>query len=184
MTQINLVNWCTIPPMALSTLCTTHIMARKPRYNTHTDTHIQTHFENTLYMCKMKMYHFDRLFLKSILLILIYIFNLCIYLALFIFLKGSFLIINLSVITPSIFHWKNRLLSGDVCWILQPFSPLKGMENSVINDSSSCCSKPLRPSFIFGTQIKIFLMNSESSLTLPYTAWILPRWRSRNVGYR
>ncbi len=44
---------------------------------------------------------------------------------------------------------------------------LKGIvENSVINYSSSCRSKPERPSFIFGTQIKIFLMKSESSLIL------------------
>ncbi len=39
-------------------------------------------------------------------------------------------------------------------------------ENSVINYSPSCCSKPVRPSFVFGTQIKIFLMKSESFLTL------------------
>ncbi len=38
--------------------------------------------------------------------------------------------------------------------------------NSVINYSPSCCSKPVRPSFVFGTQIKIFLMKSESFLTL------------------
>ncbi len=30
----------------------------------------------------------------------------------------------------------------------------------------SCRSKPVRPSFIFGTQIKIFLIKSESFLTL------------------
>ncbi len=39
-------------------------------------------------------------------------------------------------------------------------------ENSVINYSPSCLSKPIRPSFIFATQIKIFLMKSESSQTL------------------
>ncbi len=39
-------------------------------------------------------------------------------------------------------------------------------ENSVINYSPSYRSKPLRPLFIFGTQIKIFLMKSESFLTL------------------
>ncbi len=33
-------------------------------------------------------------------------------------------------------------------------------ENSVINYSPSCRSKPVRPSFIFRTQIKIFLMES------------------------
>ncbi len=48
---------------------------------------------------------------------------------------------------------------------------LKGLvhpkkKNSPINYSSSCRSKPVRPSFIFGTQIKIFLMESDSSLTL------------------
>ncbi len=40
-------------------------------------------------------------------------------------------------------------------------------ENSVVNYSPSYRSKPVRPSFIYRTQIKIFLMNSESSLTLP-----------------
>ncbi len=39
-------------------------------------------------------------------------------------------------------------------------------ENSVINYSPSCRSKPVRPTFIFRTHIKIFLMKSESSLTL------------------
>ncbi len=39
-------------------------------------------------------------------------------------------------------------------------------ENSVINYSPSCRSKPIRPSFIFGTQIKSILMKSESFLTL------------------
>ncbi len=37
--------------------------------------------------------------------------------------------------------------------------------NSVINYSPSCRSKPVRPSFIFRTQIKMFLMKFESSLT-------------------
>jgi len=35
-----------------------------------------------------------------------------------------------------------------------------------MNYSPSCRSKPVRPLFIFGTQIKTFLMKSESSLTL------------------
>uniref|UniRef100_A0A671L2J1 Collagen, type XXVIII, alpha 1b n=1 Tax=Sinocyclocheilus anshuiensis TaxID=1608454 RepID=A0A671L2J1_9TELE len=35
-------------------------------------------------------------------------------------------------------------------------------ENSVITYSPSCCSIPIRPSLIFRTQIKIFLMKSES----------------------
>ncbi len=39
-------------------------------------------------------------------------------------------------------------------------------ENSVINNSPSSCSKPVRPSFIFRNQIQIFLMKSESFLTL------------------
>ncbi len=43
-------------------------------------------------------------------------------------------------------------------------SPKNG--NSVINYSPSCCSKPVRPLFIFGTQIKNFLKKSKSFLTL------------------
>ncbi len=39
-------------------------------------------------------------------------------------------------------------------------------ENSVINYSPSCRSKPVRPSFIFGTQMKIFLIQSENFLIL------------------
>ncbi len=38
-------------------------------------------------------------------------------------------------------------------------------EKSVINYSPSCRSKPIRPSLIFGTQIEIFEMKSESLLT-------------------
>ncbi len=59
----------------------------------------------------------------------------------------------------------------------------KAIQNhkSVINYSPSCHSKPVRPSFIFGTQIKIFLMKSESYLTLHRQKhnWNVPR--SRNV---
>jgi len=33
--------------------------------------------------------------------------------------------------------------------------------------SLSCCSNPVRPLFIFGTQIKIFLIKSESWITPP-----------------
>ncbi len=64
-------------------------------------------------------------------------------------------------------------------WSLYVFFPLKRKknlkrksvsspknENYVINYSPSCRSKPVRPSFIFRTQIKIFLMTSESFLTL------------------
>ncbi len=54
--------------------------------------------------------------------------------------------------------------------------------NSVINYSPSCRSKPVRPSFIFGTQIKICFIKSESSLTLhrQQCNWNVPR--SRNVA--
>ncbi len=41
---------------------------------------------------------------------------------------------------------------------------LPNNEHSVTNYSPSCCSKPIRPWFIFGTQIKIFFMKSESFL--------------------
>uniref|UniRef100_A0A673KNV9 Target of myb1 like 2 membrane trafficking protein n=1 Tax=Sinocyclocheilus rhinocerous TaxID=307959 RepID=A0A673KNV9_9TELE len=44
-------------------------------------------------------------------------------------------------------------------------------ENSVINYSPSCRSKPVRPSFIFRTHIKEFLMKSESFLTLHCQQW-------------
>ncbi len=54
---------------------------------------------------------------------------------------------------------------------------LKGIvytnEHSVINYSPSCRSKPIKPSFIFRTQIKIVLMKSESSLTLCRQQWSL-----------
>ncbi len=39
-------------------------------------------------------------------------------------------------------------------------------ENSDINYSPSCRTKPVRSSFIFETQMKIFEMKSESFLTL------------------
>ncbi len=39
-------------------------------------------------------------------------------------------------------------------------------ENTVINYSPSCHSKPARPSFIFETQMNIFLMKSARFLTL------------------
>ncbi len=39
-------------------------------------------------------------------------------------------------------------------------------DSSPINDSLSCRSRPERPMFIFGTQIKIFLMKSKSFLNL------------------
>ncbi len=51
----------------------------------------------------------------------------------------------------------------------------------VINYPLSCRSRAVRPSFIFRTQIKIFLMKSESYLTLhrQQLNWKVPR--SRNV---
>ncbi len=55
-------------------------------------------------------------------------------------------------------------------------------ENSVINYSPSCRSKPIRPLFIFGTQIKIFLMKYESSLTLHRQQCNCNVPRSRNVA--
>ncbi len=56
-------------------------------------------------------------------------------------------------------------------------------ENSVINYSPSCRSKPIRPSFIFRTQIKMFLMKSESFLTLhrQQCNWNVSRLRSEIV---
>ncbi len=41
-------------------------------------------------------------------------------------------------------------------------TPFKGMVHPKINYSPSRCSKPIRLPFIFGTQIKIFLMESET----------------------
>ncbi len=54
-------------------------------------------------------------------------------------------------------------------------------ENSVINYLPSCRSKSVRPSFIFRTQIKMFLMKSERYLILhrQQCNWNVPR--SRNV---
>ncbi len=54
--------------------------------------------------------------------------------------------------------------------------------NSVINYSASCRSKPVRPSsFIFGTQIKMLLMKSESFLALHRQQRKLPRSRPKKV---
>ncbi len=55
-------------------------------------------------------------------------------------------------------------------------------ENSVINYSTSCRSKPARPSFIFRTQIKIFVMKCESFLTLHRQQHNCNVPRSRNVA--
>ncbi len=65
-----------------------------------------------------------------------------------------------------------------------PFSQFKGVVHPkiVINYSPSCHSKLVRPSFIFGTQIKIFLMKSERFLSLHiWTAMQLTRSRPRKV---
>ncbi len=53
-------------------------------------------------------------------------------------------------------------------------------ENSVINYSPLCRSNPIRPSFIFITQIKIFVMKSESFLTIhrKQCNWNVPRPRN------
>ncbi len=49
------------------------------------------------------------------------------------------------------------------CKLLTAHVPFKGIVHPkmkiVINYSPSCRSKPVRPSFIFRTQIKIFLWN-------------------------
>ncbi len=55
---------------------------------------------------------------------------------------------------------------GVSSWQLKGIVHPKKKKNSVINYSPSCRSKPVRTLFILGTQIKIFLMKSESSLTL------------------
>jgi len=47
--------------------------------------------------------------------------------------------------------------------------------NSFINYSPSCRSKPLRLLFIFGIQMKVFLMKSESFLSL--------HWQLRNYHF-
>jgi len=50
---------------------------------------------------------------------------------------------------------------GEICkirglkWVSSPQN-----ENSASNYSPPCCSNPIRLSFIFGTQIKIFLIKS------------------------
>ncbi len=54
-------------------------------------------------------------------------------------------------------------------------------ENDVINYSSSCRSKPMRPSFVIQTQIKIGLIKSESSLTLHRQQRNCNVPRSRNI---
>ncbi len=46
-------------------------------------------------------------------------------------------------------------------------SRFKALVHKNENDVINCRSKPVRPSFIIRTQIQIFVMNSESSLTWP-----------------
>ncbi len=61
-------------------------------------------------------------------------------------------------------------------WIMQQL--LKGSFTK--NYSPSCLSKPMRPSFIFGKQIQILLMTSESFLSLHrhLRNWNVPRHRN------
>ncbi len=83
---------------------------------------------------------------------------------------------------------KVKLLFNDSSFLLYTVDQIiKGLvhpqnENYVINYSPSCRSKPVRPSFIFRTQIKIFMMKCESFLTLhrPQHNCNVPR--SRNVA--
>ncbi len=56
--------------------------------------------------------------------------------------------------------------------------------NSVINYSPSCSFKPVRHPFIFGTQIKIFLMESESSQTLHRQQGSLHIFSKMVLGWR
>ncbi len=62
------------------------------------------------------------------------------------------------------FPWRKRC----ECHYDDAFWPLKAIKNghSVIHYLPSCRSKFVRPSFTFGTQMKIFLMKSKSFLTL------------------
>ncbi len=61
---------------------------------------------------------------------------------------------------------QERATAGDVWKQLSMGKNSLTAEKPVINYSPSCRSKPLRPSFIFRTQIRIVLMKSESFLTL------------------
>ncbi len=60
--------------------------------------------------------------------------------------------------------YRLRCYLASILWLVA--TSVKGIVHQkikiVINYSPSCRSKPVRPSFIFGTQIKIFLMKSES----------------------
>ncbi len=62
---------------------------------------------------------------------------------------------------------------------------LKGIiQISVINYSPSCRFKPIRPSFILGTQIKIFWIESESSLTLHRQQYYHDQCTETEQGHR
>ncbi len=60
------------------------------------------------------------------------------------------------------------------------------MKNLSLITSPSCCSKPVRPSFIFRTQMKMFLKKSESYLTLHRQQhnWNVPRSRNLNTSVK
>ncbi len=62
----------------------------------------------------------------------------------------------------SLILFLNKIMPGLTGNCLKDNSP----QHSLINYSLSHRSKPVSPLFIFKTQIKIFLMHSESSLTL------------------
>ncbi len=57
-------------------------------------------------------------------------------------------------------QWYYQILTN---WLIKKLHPKMKI---VINHLPWWRSKPVRPSFIFGTQIKMFLIKSESSLTL------------------
>ncbi len=62
---------------------------------------------------------------------------------------------------------------------------LKGIiQISVINYSPSCRFKHIRPSFILGTQIKIFWIESESSLTLHRQQYYHDQCTETEQGHR
>ncbi len=70
--------------------------------------------------------------------------------------------VSMENILKTFFHYKEPF----VVWKV-PSMDIKGIVHPImINYSPSCHSKPVRSLFIFGTQIKIFLMKSESFLTL------------------
>ncbi len=77
-----------------------------------------------------------------------------------------------------------ELLERESRWINYFLPPLVSScqnENCVINYSPSCRSKPIRTLFIFRTQIKMFLIKSESYLTRHRQQHNLNIPRSRNI---